>query len=55
MDPRYNSSILKLAGREEIILVWVSFIFTVAPLQLDQLKSQTFFPSGLVVFPFRSS
>ena len=41
MDPRYNSSILKLAGREETTLVWVSFIFTVVPLQLDSLKSQT--------------
>lgn len=42
MDPRCNSSILKLAGREETLLVWVSFIFTVAPLQLDHLISQTF-------------
>jgi len=42
MDPRYNSSIVKLAGREEIVLVWVSFIFTVAPLQLDRLKSHSF-------------
>lgn len=39
MGLRYNSSILRLAGREETILVWVSFIFIVAPLHLDRLKS----------------